>query len=158
MSDVTRRLGDLWTLFGFSMRTVHKLCIAMILAMAICAVGCRESVEQRLGLVYAAPTIPDDLEQFFTPSPNQKAIEELRDGETKIDMHEYYRAFHKSGWTDAISEYERKVEREFKSERDVRMVIQAMQVGCEAYWIGYDEAYRRIVAETDGDSANPNAE
>ena len=110
-----------------------------------------QSVEERLKLAYTEPTLPTELEQFYTPSPNEKAFEQLRDGETQIDMHRYYRGFHRAGWDDAITEFGRDAsKREFKTARDVRMAIPAMKIGCDAYWIGYDEAYRQIAAADAG--------
>jgi len=117
-----------------------------IFALTACWIaGCRESTEQKLGLSYQAPDVPSEIKQFYKPSPNEKAIELLSDGETKIDMHEYYRELHRSGWNDAIYEYDRNPKnRQFKCAGDVRSAIHAMKIGCDAYWIGYDEAYRQI--------------
>ena len=109
----------------------------------------RQSTEDRLGLNYVAPKIPADLERFFTPDPNQKAVELLQDGETQIDMHEYYLGNHRAGWDNAISEHRLKMNRQFNSLQDVYGGWQAMQIGCDAFWIGYDDAYSQIDAATE---------
>ena len=107
---------------------------------AVSLSGCSD----RLGLAYTPPEIPDDLEQYYTPSPNEKAYETLPDGETRFDMHEYYRGSHKCGWNAAIADIRSDRKRQFNSYKDVRMSIQDMKTGCEGYWAGYNEAFRQI--------------
>lgn len=121
--------------------------VSMVL-FGILLPGCRQSVEQPLNVAYAAPQIPADLDQWFTPAPNQKAFELLRDGETRIDLHSYYLGMHRAGWKRALSEFEARRAREFNTAIDVRENISAMQIGCDAFWLGYDEAWNQIKIAT----------
>ena len=120
-------------------RTIHLSIKALAVAILF-ACGCQSS-EDRLGIRYTTPEIPSELDRYFTPDPNQKAFELLREGETEIDMHEYYRSCHRTGWKSAVSELDRGVPRHFNSLDDVYAGWSAMQIGCEAFWVGYDKAY-----------------
>lgn len=123
---------------------VRRTSLLTFIALVISTAGCRQSLEDELGLKYKAPTIPADLEQFFTPAENQRAIELLNDGETSIDMHEYYRSQHRLGWEWAIEAESAKREHYYKSLEDVRGGLDAMIIGQDAFWLGYKSAVDQI--------------
>ena len=116
------------------------------IAIVVVTAGCGQRLEDELGLKYQAPLIPADLEQFFTPAENQRAIQLLGDGETRIDMHEYFLSYHKTGWDWAIEAESAKREHYYKSLDDVRGGLDAMMIGQDAFWLGYKSAVDQILA------------
>ena len=108
--------------------------------------GCSQSLEAKLGLEYQPPDIPTNLELYYTPAEDHYAFQLLRDGETKIDMHEYYREYHRMGWDEAIKSKSKNQEFTYKSKGDVYEGVVAMRSGLESFWLGYKLAVDQITA------------
>ena len=68
----------------------------------------------------------------------------LRDGETVINVHEYYLDSHRHGWNQAIANETLGIEHEHKTVENVE--IDCMVIGLEPYCRGYNSAVEQINA------------
>ena len=123
---------------------MKKQMLSLVTVVFAFMIGCRQDLEEELGLKYEPIPVPVDLEQFFTPAKNQKAYTLLRGGETRIDMHEYYLHSHRHGWDSAIANESMGLGHEYKTVENVQ--IDCMVIGLEPYCRGYNSAVDQIDA------------
>ncbi|WP_146460600.1 hypothetical protein [Rubripirellula tenax] len=120
----------------------------VIFAASLLLVGCKQSLESKLGLSYAAPIVPDDVPSQFKPEPDTKLESWLDDGETHLDLKAHYLDAHRCGWEAAIWDWERYGDFKMQSEYDAYCYRADIASGTEALWIGYNDARRQIESKT----------
>ena len=118
-----------------------------VLLVIVAVTGCnRPTPEERLGITYNAPVVPDDVPERYAPPSDTKLYTWLEEGETHLNLKEHYRSTHRWGWDCAIDDWTRSSTFSIKSKEDAFWHHADIQSGTEAFWIGYSEARRQIEA------------
>jgi hypothetical protein len=117
-----------------------RYCLCTLL-LVLC-LGCSRTVEQRLGLQYVPPRVPEEVLADFHPSVGSREENLLAVGEKTINLRDKYLHGHRVGWQLAIEEWSRQHKFTYKSREDFRWDDFPSTV--DAMWLGYSEARRQI--------------
>ncbi|QEG24839.1 hypothetical protein [Mariniblastus fucicola] len=119
--------------------------VTLLLAIAVLLLsGCSPSPEERLGLTYTPPVVPENVPAKFKPEPNTKIETWLKDGETHLNLKEHYVSSYRYGWDEAIYDWTSKTRFTIESRQDAMMHHADIKSGSDAFWLGYSEARRQI--------------
>jgi hypothetical protein len=123
-----------------------SIAFAVGLIAAVVFAGCGQSLETELGLQYASPNVPSDVPETITPSPDSRTSNLLAEGQTTLNLHQYYRSMHRTGWRWAIDDRQSGRPYRYKTEDDVKQGLDALGCGQDAFWLGYKDAIDQIAA------------
>ena len=123
-----------------------SIAFAVGFTAAVAFVGCGQSLETELGLQYSSPEVPSDIPETITPSMDSRTSNLLAEGQTTLNLHQYYRSMHTTGWRWAIDDRQSGRPYRYKTEDDVKQGLDALGCGQDAFWLGYKDAIDQIAA------------